>query len=281
MDSLLHAQEFGEGLPILLIHGWELNGVAEQCDFEPVLSKIPGLRRIYVDLPGMGQSPANGVQNLDDMYQRLVDFIDARIGKERFLVSGSSAGGHIARGIVQKYKDQVDGLLLRVPAIETDNTKRDLDPFEPLIADTELTESLSSDDKSLLGDILVQTVAYIKAFKAKVEQVYHPAEQQADKPVLDAIRSDPQRYKLSLSTDNVFSAPTLFVCGKQDDVTGYRDPYRVLRFYPRATFAVMDRGMHDYPVGESENQLFAALVKDWIFRVNEWRRAAITAGKQA
>lgn len=273
MDASLHFQEFGQGLPVLLIHGWELSSVSEQSDFEPVLSKIPGLRRICVDLPGMGKSPANNAQNLDDMYDRLVAFIDAHIGKERFLISGSSAGGHIARGIAQKYKDQADGLLLRVPAVETDNSKRDLDPFEPLITDSNVTGSLSPADTTLLQGIAIQTAAYIKLFKQKVEQVYRPAESSADMATLNTIRSDTSKYKLSFSTDTVFPAPTLILCGKQDVVTGYRDPYRVLQYYPRATFAALDRATHDLPVDEAENALFAALVKDWIFRVEEWRAA--------
>lgn len=54
MESILSAHEIGEGLPVLIIHGWKMEARVEELDFEPIFSTIPGLRRIYVDLPGMG-----------------------------------------------------------------------------------------------------------------------------------------------------------------------------------------------------------------------------------
>lgn len=89
MYSILSAQEVGEGHPMLIIHGWEMNRKVEQLDFEPVFSKTAGIRRIYVDLPGMGATPANDIANMDDIYSRLVLFIDARLGKSRFSLVGS------------------------------------------------------------------------------------------------------------------------------------------------------------------------------------------------
>lgn len=112
MASILSAHEIGEGLPILIIHGWEMNGKVEELDFKPIFNKIPGLRRIYVDLPGMGITPANNIKNLDDIYHHLVQFIDSRLAGSRFLVIGSSCGAYLAQAIAQKYADQVDGLLL-------------------------------------------------------------------------------------------------------------------------------------------------------------------------
>ncbi|KAL4980603.1 Alpha/Beta hydrolase protein [Aspergillus desertorum] len=275
METILSAHEIGEGLPVLIIHGWQMDGRVEELDFEPIFSETPGLRRIYVDLPGMGTTPANNVKDLDEIYRRLVQFIDCKLGRSRFLVVGSSCGSYIARAIAQKYAQQVDGLLLRVPLIEPDDSKRDLDAFKPLVANEQLMSSMSAEDKTLLGNVLVQTPAYVNALKAKYEVIL-PAERAADTKVLDPIRADPQRYKLSHKLDNKtaeFFAPTLIVCGRQDDVVGYRDSLRLLELYPRSTFAVLDRGTHGLPVDGTETSVFKALVRDWIVRVDEWRGA--------
>ncbi|KAJ5199139.1 hypothetical protein N7491_000300 [Penicillium cf. griseofulvum] len=272
MESILSAHEIGEGLPVLIIHGWQMEGRAEELDFEPIFNKTPGLRRIYVDLPGMGTTPANNVKDLDDIYLRLVQFIDSRLGKSKFLLVGSSCGGYLARAIAQKYSEQVDGLLLRVPLIEPKDSMRDLDAFNPLVANEQLMSSISSEDRTLLGNVLVQTPAYVKTLKAKYEEVYLPAEKAADNKVLDPIRADPHRYQLSFSLDNEnakFFAPTLVVCGRQDESVGYRDSLRLLELYPRSTYVVLDRGTHGLPI--DENGVFEALVRDWIFRVDEWR----------
>ncbi|KAJ5578676.1 uncharacterized protein N7459_007640 [Penicillium hispanicum] len=275
MEPLLSAHEIGEGLPVLIIHGWQMQGRAEELDFEPIFSKTPGLRRIYVDLPGMGTTPANNVKDLDDIYRRLVQFIDSRIGKSRFLLVGSSCGGYLARAIAQEYIEQVDGLLLRVPLIEPKDSMRDLDAFKPLVANEQLMSNMSAEDRALLGNVLVQTPAYVKTLKAKYEEAFLPADKAADKEALDPIRTDPHRYQLSFSLDNEsakFFAPTLIVCGRQDESVGYRDSLRLLELYPRSTYVVLDRGTHGLPIDETG--VFEALLRDWIARVHEWRSRA-------
>lgn len=275
MESHLSAHEIGEGLPILVIHGWQMQGKVEELDFEPIFLKTSGYRRIYVDLPGMGTTPANNIKDLDEIYLRLVQFIDARLEKSRFLVVGSSCGGYLARAIAQKYVEQVDGLLLRVPLIEPDNSMRDLDSFEPLVANKQLMLDISAEDRTLLGDVLIQTPAYVQALKAKFKEAYIPAEEAADNKVLDPIREDPRRYQLSIPLDNgnaKFPAPTLIISGRQDGVVGYRDSLRLLELYPRSTYVVLDRGTHGLPIDETG--VFEALVRDWITRTNEWRGRA-------
>lgn len=272
MEPTLSAHEIGEGLPVLIIHGWQMEGKVEELDFEPIFNKIPGLRRIYVDLPGMGATPANNVKDLDDIYFRLVQFIDARLGSSRFLVIGSSCGGYLARAIAQKYIEQVDGLLLRVPLIEPKDSIRDLDAFKPLVANEQVMSTISDEDRTLLGNVLVQTPDYIEALKAKYTDVYLPAEKKSDKIVLDPIRADPYRYKLSFFLDDEstkFFAPTLIICGRQDESVGYRDSLRLLDLYPRSTFVVLDRGTHGLPIDETG--VFETLIRDWITRVGEWR----------
>ncbi|KAJ5414364.1 hypothetical protein N7509_000991 [Penicillium cosmopolitanum] len=254
METTLSAHEIGKGLPILIIHGWEMQGKSEEPDFEPIFNTIPGLRRIYVDLPGMGTTPANKVKDLDEIYARLTQFIDSRLGSSNFLLIGSSCGAYIARAIAQKYINQVDGLLLRVPLIEPKDSMRDLDAFTTLVENRELMSTISAEDKALLGNVLIQTPPYIQALKAKYKDVLSPAWNAADSEALRPIREDPNRYQLSsavLDESAKFLAPTLIVCGRQDRTVGYRDSLRLLELYPRSTYIVLDRGTHGLPIDDS------------------------------
>jgi pimeloyl-ACP methyl ester carboxylesterase len=65
-----------------------------------------------------------------------------------------------------------------------------------------------------------------------------------------------------------FEGPVLFITGRQDSVAGYRDAWRTLEHYPRATFAVLDRAGHNVHI--EQPQLFA-LVHEWLDRVDEAR----------
>jgi len=271
-EPLLAARSFGQGTPILFIHGWGLDGTYEAFDFEPVFTALSGFRRIYVDLPGMGATPAGDVHSLDDTYLRLVHFVDTTIAASRFLIVGSSCGGYLARALASTYHKQVDGLLLRVPLVEPDNVKRDVDPFRPLYTNAEVMAGLSSSDREHIGDVLIQTPEYVSKIQAKVNIAVLPAVLASDSAALGPIRSDVLRYCLSSHHDagmEKFSAPTLILAGRQDEVTGYRDILRLLELYPRATFAVLDRETHSLPV--DDRTVFEALVSNWLCRVREWQ----------
>lgn len=271
-EQILSSQEFGEGSPILIIHGWTMDGKYEQLDFEPIFTKTTGFRRIYVDLPGHGLTRAHNISNADDIFASLVQFINTRLDKSRFLIVGTSYGGYLARALAMRYIKQVDGLLLRVPVVDPDNSLRDRDGFQPLVVDEKLWSTVSSEDKKLFGDISVQAPGYIKALKAKYEQAVNPALKLAKRTMLESIRRDPRRYGLTNGPDDKISqflAPTLIVCGRQDRSVGYRDAFRLLEFYPRSTYIALDRGEHALPVDQVA--LFEAVVRDWLSRVDEWQ----------
>ncbi|MHB1684992.1 MAG: alpha/beta fold hydrolase [Bacilli bacterium] len=85
----------GEGKPIVALHGWSLDHrVMKEC-LEPTFTHRSGWKRIYVDLPGMGRSPASdAIQSTDDILASVLRFIDAAIPGEEFAVCGESYGGY-------------------------------------------------------------------------------------------------------------------------------------------------------------------------------------------
>ncbi|KAF2162613.1 hypothetical protein M409DRAFT_26855 [Zasmidium cellare ATCC 36951] len=265
----------GQGLPVLVIHGWEISGAVEAHDLEPIFDKLDGYRRVYVDLPGMGKTPAHGIKSLDDIFERLSTFVEKHILPSRFLVTGSSCGAYLARAIAYKYADSIDGLLLRVPLVEPENSKRDLDSFTPAIKDEKLLASLGDAEVEKLGDIPVQTSEYVETFKHRLVDKVLPAVAKSDAAVLGSIRNDPTLYRLSVtmhSAEAPFLKPTLILTGRQDSVVGYRDSWPLLKSYPRASFVALDRADHGLPVDKHETDLFRALVTNWLRRVEEVRQ---------
>ena len=48
----------GSGLPILMLHGFAVDRRSIIGCMEPIFAQRPGWQRIYLDLPGMGETPA-------------------------------------------------------------------------------------------------------------------------------------------------------------------------------------------------------------------------------
>ena len=273
-SQILAVRQMGQGFPVLIIHGWTMSGSVEAHDFEPIFTKMSGYRRIYVDLPGMGETPAGSITDLDSIFESVSNFVEEHILPSNFLLIGTSCGAYLARALAYRHARAIDGLLLRVPVVEPVTSKRDLDhPSMPAISDEALLSSLPDADRKKLGDIPVQTPEYIDIFRRKLETVWLPASAASDSTALDTIRNDPNLYRLTVplhSSETPFFKPTLILTGRQDTDVGYRDAWRLVPCYPRATFVALDRADHGLPVDEID--LFQALVDNWLWRVEELRR---------
>jgi pimeloyl-ACP methyl ester carboxylesterase len=266
-------EEHGEGRAIVFLHGWTMNRRLEIADYEPVFSARGGWRRIYPDLPGMGLSVARQIRNQDDMLAALLAFIERILPGERFVLAGTSLGAYLARGIAVRLRPRIDGLLLRVPAIIPDTAKRTLPAFEPLVRDEALVASLDGQEKTVLGNVLVQAPDYLDALRRKTHGLVQPAIE-ACAAFVPEMRADPARYAFSFdlaAAEKSFTRPALIIAGRQDTTVGYRDAWGILESYPRATFAVVDRADHVWPVESPD--LLAALVGDWLDRIGKAERS--------
>ncbi len=168
-----------------------------------------------------------------------------------------------------RLRPRIDGLLLRVPAIVPDTAKRMLPAFEPLVRDEALVASLEERERAVLGNVLVQAPGYLEALRRKMHGLVQPAIEVCA-PFVPEMRTDPVRYAFSFdlaAAEKGFPRPTLVVAGRQDTTVGYRDAWEILESYPRATFAVIDRADHVWPV--ESPALLAALIDDWLGRIEK------------
>jgi pimeloyl-ACP methyl ester carboxylesterase len=112
----VHYVEQGEGSPLLALHGAGVDHREVMACLEPVFDALTGHRRIYVDLPGMGLTPApETISSADDVLDVLLEFIEGVIGDQPLLVAGHSAGGYYAQAIADRRPEQVVGLALLCP----------------------------------------------------------------------------------------------------------------------------------------------------------------------
>ena len=90
-NEKVYYEEFGEGKPILIIHGLACNIELMKGCIEPIFKKENGYKRIYIDLLGMGKSNNCSLEyaSSDKILEMLLSFIKEKIDKE-FLLIGES-----------------------------------------------------------------------------------------------------------------------------------------------------------------------------------------------
>lgn len=262
----INYETFGEGRPVVLLHGFWIDHRQIAGCMEPVFEKRDGWKRIYPDLPGMGKTPGmEWITNADQMLDIVCQFIDAIIPDEDFVLGGYSYGSYLARGVLHRKFTQVDGLFISCPVIDANFAERTRPPQEILIKDPDLVAKLTPEDREDFESwVAVQSQKIFDRTQAEVVA----GSRLANEPFLSRLQAE--GYILSFDVNNLarpFEKPTLIIAGRQDWVVGYRDAWKIIEQYPRATFGVLDRAGHNLPIVQEE--LFNALVSEWLYRVEE------------
>jgi len=256
----------GEGIPILMIHGFTPDHHVVKGPMESLFKNRTGFRRIYFDLPGMGKTKGEKwIKNSDQILEIITQFIEKIIPNKKFLIVAESYGGYLARGLIYKELYEILGICFICPLIVPDHQKRDLPEFTPIIQDKAFLETLDPEVSNEFTEfVIIQNERVWKGFKDNVLIGL----QAADEKFLDEIYT--KGYAFSSDIDKKikkFENPVLFLLGKQDISVGYRDAWQILESYPRASFVILDKAGHLLEV--EQKTLFDALVNEWLDRVIE------------
>jgi pimeloyl-ACP methyl ester carboxylesterase len=254
----------GEGTTsILLLHGFPADRRSLRHSLEPALEGRPGYRRIHVDLPGFGASPARPeIASSDAMVQFIQRLIDDLIGDDSFLIIGESWGAYLARGVISGRRAQVAGAAFICPVVVAVHADRRLEQHRLLYEEPGALEGADSDAAIIFREV---AVVVDRGFWEHFRSSLYPAVQAADPETVQRITA---RYAFADEVDgseDPYVRPTLIVAGRQDSIVGYRDALDILDRFPRATFAVLDEAGHGL-AGERPIML-AALIHDWLDRV--------------
>ena len=267
-NEKVYYEEFGEGKPILIIHGLACNIELMKGCIEPIFKKVNGYKRIYIDLLGMGKSNNCSLEyaSSDKILEMLLSFIKEKIDKE-FLLVGESYGGYLSRGILSKCYKNIEGLMLLCPMIIPDDTKRTLPEGNLKFHDKEFLEKIDKNKRELFLEYMI--IANEKMYKRFEKEVISGIEQANN----DFIKKLRENYSFSFNVDEEikminFSKPSLFITGRQDNAVGYYDLYNLLEDYPRATFAILDTAGHNLQIEQEE--VFNSLFLNWLERIEKY-----------
>jgi pimeloyl-ACP methyl ester carboxylesterase len=129
--------------------------------------------------------------------------------------------GYLARGLVFKKREFVDGLLLICPLIVPNQDERSLPPRKVIVEDRRLISELDQPDAAEFEPMaVVQNRANWERFRDEILAGLRVA----DTAYLEQLRS--KGYGFSFNADSLpepYEKPVLMVTGRQDTSVGYRD----------------------------------------------------------
>lgn len=261
--SILHYTIVGNGIPVILLHGLGCDHRLMTGCMEPIFHKCDGYKRIYIDLPGMGKSKAPlELGSSDGILEILLSFI-ADIVKESFLLVGESYGGYLARGILSKLSNQINGMALICPVVFPEQSKRDIPKKKVFVADNNFLKQLSVSDREMFCEYAV--IANKRTYNQYNVDIV-PGLNTADN---DFIARLSKHYQFCFDVDKEiaklnYKKPVVFITGRQDTCVGYHDLWNLMESYPRATFSTLDLAGHNLQIEQAK--LFNCLMANWIDR---------------
>lgn len=243
----IHHVSRGSGRPVLVLHGAGVDHRETLACFEPAFDRVPGYRRIYLDLPGMGRTPApERLRGARDVLDELLVFADAVTGGEPYLVVGHSAGAHFARAMAGREPARVAGLALVCPLLPD---SREVPAHRVVAGGGDLG------DEEFRGYFVIQTEEMLDRYERHVA----PSAALVDHAAMDRLGQD---WELD---DTGYTGPTLLVAGRLDSTVGYAATVDLAERHPNATLAVVDHAGHALP--HEQPGLLRALVAEWLARV--------------
>ncbi|MBH0168263.1 alpha/beta fold hydrolase [Fictibacillus sp. 18YEL24] len=257
----IYYEEYGSGTPIVMIHGFSPDHRLMKGCMDPIFQEREGYRRIYLDLPGMGQTKEyETVQNSDEMLELVIQFINTLLPDQSFLLAGQSYGGYMMRGIIAKIAERVLGAAFICPMILPNHSERTLPEQTNIEVDNEFLATLTKEEREDFKGIHVKINEY--TWKRYRDEVVVGLKS-ADSTFLEKI-SGAYGYTFKIDQE-VFEKPCVFITGRQDHVTGYKDVYDLLDKYPRATFSILDVAGHNLQIEQGE--LLNIHISEWLKRV--------------
>lgn len=248
-DLELNYEVIGTGTPIIMLNGYFNDLLAWKSCMESILENRPNYKRIYLDYPGTGKSSvSNSIKTWKDLLESIVKFIEHLIPGENFIIVGHSVGGFLARGILKRKFEYIDGIMLTCPVVK------------PRLQDRSIDKRVSN--------VLNISADRLKYIKSRITREVVKSRKGTNKKYLKELRNNSIELEYNFDDlDKPFIKPALIVAGRQDTVVGYKDLYGILDNYPRASLIILDNGKHDIQI--EQDSIFHILVHEWLTRIED------------
>jgi pimeloyl-ACP methyl ester carboxylesterase len=234
---------------------------------EPFFHQRDKWKRIYIDPPGHGKTPAKDwITDQDKMLEVMIACIDKLTAGQNYCLIGLSLGAYLARGVIRNRIKFVDGIAMIVPVVLAEDEKRSVPPYKVLIQEPLADAGVTQEEEEFLGMSVLHTHKWLTELR-NYPQI--PDHENGDAEFLSRIRENHKDYAFSFDVDALpepFHHPALIITGRQDHMVGYRDAWNLLENYPRASYVVLDQRGHFM---EDSAALIHVFMNEWLDRVEE------------
>lgn len=254
MSVPLAYREFGEGPPLLILHG--LFGSGQ--NWQSIARRLgEDYRVLTVDLRNHGGSPSADAMTFSEMVDDLRVFLEDR-GIERTALMGHSVGGKTAMVFALLYGQMVDTLIVvDIAPVVYDHS------FLPLVRAMQRLDLSGGLPRTALEKRLSRDIPDKALRTFLMQNLVSERGQTSWRINLDAIGAHMADLTGFPDVEGfVYDGRTLFISGEQSDYVGPEHHQRIHELFPWAEFAIIEGAGHRVHAEQPER--FLAVVRDFL-----------------
>lgn len=254
----------GVGTPLLIVHGFGVDHSMMEAVVEPVFADLDqSWCRVYVDLPGMGQSdPLLPGQYADDVCSLLSRLMKSLFPSREYGLVSHSYGSYLVRRLIYDHPQRILGAFFIAPVIHPLKDDRVVPEYEK-----RKTVSSLRDKYPELYDMYTHMAVVESEYAMEMfRQTIHPVLANVKRENLKFYQKS--GYSCSVDINHLkspFDKPSVFLLGKQDHVVGTHDSLTLQTSYPRADFIILDDAGHNLFFEQKE--FFEYMLIRWMDRI--------------
>lgn len=231
-----HVEIFGQGKPLVLIHGWGQHGGV----WQPIVKRLAQDYMLYIiDLPGVGHSRSVEPYELYKLGEEVAEVMPGVCD-----VLGWSLGGLVAQNIALTQPDRVRRLVL-VGSTPCFVERPDWDAGVPTDFFTDFARSIDVDYKKNMLKFLTLQCMKTRNARETIKQLRQSFELKPA-PTPAALKSGLQ---ILLDTDlrkqvNKIRKPTLLIHGDKDNLASVQAAHWMMQHLPKGFLRVISGAAH-------------------------------------
>jgi pimeloyl-ACP methyl ester carboxylesterase len=239
----------GDGLPVLLVHGFPLDHTMWESQVEALSKRA---RVIAPDLRGFGSSPLckadteRGI-SMEQYADDLVELLDVIGVSERALLVGFSMGGYVAWQFARKYGDRLRAL---VPC----DTRSAADTDEARAGRIKMADNVSAWGAARVAEMMGPKLTAKSTAETKPEvvaAVRNIVERTAPAAIAAAQRGMAARPDMTQLLSTI-KAPALVIVGAEDAISPPQEMEAIAKAIPSAEFVIIPDAGHMSPMENPE-----------------------------
>ncbi len=248
----LNYKTYGSGDPLIILHG--LFGSLD--NWHSIAKHLSNTYKVYlVDLRNHGKSPHVLAMTYGEMANDLIEFMDQQ-GLKAANIAGHSMGGKAAMQLALTKPQRVSRLI-----------SIDMTPFEVKGGHEQIIRALKAFDPSALASRKEADQAmsrYIDQFSIRQFLLKNLERREAGgyqwKMNLPVLESHYHEILKSVSTDQVYNGPTIFIKGELSNYLASREVNNYQQLFPKAKLATIS-GVGHWVHAEAPNDFIEIIAQ--------------------